>query len=325
MTIDRSALSDELRKALTYETVKWRSHRLALFAEVAGVEAFCELQCLARSQDIEERCNAVRGLRYVNTREATDELCRLARDDDPQVVEHAIPVLGHRHDPKVIDALAEIMLHHNDGTCRVFAASVLRGLRAPAAADAFREALRDYQTEDQAAIALGELGEEGNIKTLLDAWPDQHLRLDLIPLSIAKIGGRVAALALSDLLAAEEDSPRRLAIIRALCEVCHADAVPGLLLGLTDKDREAQMAAYDGLFSMPYALLREGLEIALIHQSPLVRLKAATLAAPYADKTIVDALTRLAATDPDVAKAAQHTLEEVRRWHAHVDARASES
>jgi HEAT repeat protein len=150
------------------------------------------------------------------------------------------------------------------------------------------------------AVALGELGDERAIEKLREAGPLYFGLHDVIPHAIRRIGGRAAEAALFELFTSERGTARREEIIRELRDLPAAEAIPTLLLGLTDAHPSVLMVSREVLWFMPHCVLHDGLRIALTNPSPVLRREAAAIAPYYADEIIVSELSRLAKDDSDL-------------------------
>jgi HEAT repeat protein len=329
--IDRGELMDVLRAATGDASVVGRAHRLALLAEISGVEALSAILPLSQSEDSADRYAVVKGLDFISTPEATAELIRLAEFDDNEDVSYsAVEKLERRPDREIVASLSAVLLAHNSTLVRGRAAQALGRVADPAGIKPLCSALKGKERFSQyAAAALGALGAEDAIPALVDAWPEYEVSLsqEAIPRAIGRIGGRKAAQALSRLLAFEVNARRRRAIAVGLGEVKHPNAVPGLLLlGLVEEDFECRIIARAALCRLPPPVLRDGLIISLADMSPDVRRVAASIVAFYADEIIFPILLRLQENDDDseVKRAARRAYEEVLLKEVRFDVLAQE-
>jgi HEAT repeat protein len=94
--LDRDALISKLRGALADPTSVLGGQAGALLAKALGSDALPEIRHFARRGCTGDRVHMATAMGFIDTAEATQHLCRLARDEDEDVSVRAIERLEGR-------------------------------------------------------------------------------------------------------------------------------------------------------------------------------------------------------------------------------------
>ncbi|MGJ9420653.1 HEAT repeat domain-containing protein [Massilia sp. CMS3.1] len=296
--LDRIGLLELITAALEMSGDPWRAQAAALYGRLLGEAAIPQLGRLARSPDRNARLGAARGLAGIDNSEAIAILVQLCTDTDDEVRAAAIDVIPLRNDPEIIAAVSfNLML--DEGSSALAAIGRVEGFSHPQVVNTLRRiVLGPGMLGAMAARSLGLVGDERDIDLLELAWRGTPVtgeatpRCDHYAIAIGHIGGVSACKTLRRFL----DDPlpdRRLSALQGLFCTGHAASIPPMLYALGDADEQVRLMANELLREADRGDLLPGLVAALRSASPSVQMRAAELAAPYADKDVVDAFDNI--------------------------------
>jgi HEAT repeat protein len=177
------ALVDALREG--HRDFSVLSSALKLLA-VTGVDLTTALADLLRHPEADLRIQAALGLGMQRSPDAVAPLLEALDDVDDNVRFHAIESLGRLHPPSAVEPLARIAESH-DFFLAFPALDALARIQDPGVAHRIVPLLADELIGDQAADALGQIGDEDSVGPLVAA-------LERPGVSVASIVGALAAI-----------------------------------------------------------------------------------------------------------------------------------
>ena len=204
-------------------------------------------------------------------------MIRALGDEEPEVRETAIYILGEMEDPRAIDALSRILINDPEPEIRAKAAWALGEIEDARAVPALTRAVTDESAEvrKNAVWALGELESEDALAALAKATsdPDPKVRKSAV-WAIGEIESPQAVGVLTQALKDSDGKVRRSAAW-ALGEIESEEAVPGLVVALRDTDSEVRRFAAVALAEIESPVAIQPLTVALKDENEEVRRFAA--------------------------------------------------
>ncbi len=143
-----------------------------------------------RFADPDTRRDAIEALANVRSYDATDLLLEGLEDKDKHIASGAFDVLKAREDPRIAPALVELLTRGRAWT-RILAARLLGERKEDLATETLLELVRNGRSRDlrkTAALALGKIGNEAAVPTLLGCLTDREQHIVVRAAAVIALG-----------------------------------------------------------------------------------------------------------------------------------------